>query len=95
MSLTIYSINVVLRHILFSLSTSFTGLRKTANHWLIHNNRHGWQIIQLLPTECVVLYWVVILQFRVEGNNKRLTLCLPNDAMETNEFRKLKVFLRF
>lgn len=93
--LTVYSINILLKHILFSLPCSFTGLRKTATSWLIYNKLAGWQIIQLLPTECVVLYWAVILQFRIEGSNKRLTLCLPSDVMATNDFRKLRVFLRF
>ncbi|UYZ84030.1 hypothetical protein MTZ49_00095 [Entomomonas sp. E2T0] len=93
--LSIYVIRVLRKHILFILPTSFTALRRTSNNWLVYNQQIGWQVIKLLSSESVVLSGVIILQFSIEGDRKRLSLCLPFDVMLESDYRKLKVYLRY
>lgn len=93
--LSIYVVRVLRKDILFILPTSFTALRRTSNNWLIYNQQIGWQVINLLSSECVVLSGVIILQFSFEGDKKHRSLCLPFDVMLQNDYRKLKVYLRY
>lgn len=86
---------LLFKSVLFKMSSSFTALRSVSNNWFIYSSTKEWQSIRLLTSQCVVLSWIVILQFRV-GENKRIkTLCLLADNMAANDFRRLKVYLRY
>ncbi|MFD1259583.1 protein YgfX [Entomomonas asaccharolytica] len=92
---SIYVVKVVREYILFILPTSFTAIRRTSKNWLVYNQQIGWQVIKLYSSDSVVLSAVIILQFSVEGDRKRLSLCLPSDVMSDSDYRKLKLYLRY
>ncbi|AZS50873.1 hypothetical protein DM558_08795 [Entomomonas moraniae] len=92
---TCHSMTVSVKSVLFKMSSSFTALRSISNNWFIYSSTKQWQPIKLLTSHCVVLSWVVILQFRVEESKRIKTLCLLADNMPMNDFRRLKVYLRY
>lgn len=93
--LSCYAVWTFLKHILFVLPSSFIGLRRSSVGWFISSRNNDWQNIQLVRTGCIILPWVIILQFRVIGYWRSLTVCIPKDAMSPVEHRKLRVYLRY
>lgn len=92
---TSYSIVILFNLVLFKMASSFKALRRISNNWFIYSPKKEWQSIKLLTSQCVVLSWIVILQFRVDEDKRIKTLCLLVDSMPINEFRRLKVYLRY
>lgn len=93
--LSVYTIWIGLKYVLFVLPSSFLAIRRGVTNWFIYSQKRGWQVIYLLPTGCLVFAWVIVLQFRVEGSKRYVWLCLPIDGMLTNEHRRLRVYLRY
>lgn len=89
-----YSIGILFKSVLFKRPSSFTGLCKRSNDWFVYSAAKDWQLIKLAANNCVVLSWIIILQFKIEENNQVGTLCLLIDSLQVDDFRRLKVNLR-
>lgn len=91
----LYSINILFKFVLFKMPSSYCALRKVSDDWFVYSLSEKWQLIKLSEHGCVVLSWVVILRFCVENNRHQKTLCLLADSLSANDFRRLKVYLRY
>lgn len=93
--LSCYSVWILLQQILLIMPNSFVAIRRSTTSWLIGNNQNEWYTIKLIHSSCIVLTWIVILRFHVEGTKRTFTICLPVDGISTDEHRRLRVFLRY
>jgi toxin CptA len=73
---------------------SFRGLRHDDSGWQLWNPRDGWQPVQLRP-DSLALPLAVILRFRLEGERRIRSLCIPRDALDAQTHRRLRVRLKF
>ncbi len=86
---------VLPRHLLLRDPRAFTALRHDDQHgWRLHNATEGWVAVQLLPGS-LALPAAVILQFRRPGQRFARSLCVPSDALEREQHRRLRVRLKF
>lgn len=93
--LSVHTIWIGLKHLLYMLPSSVVAIRRSVTNWFIYSRKQGWQMIHLIPTGCVIYAWLVVLQFRVEGSKRSVWVCLPIDGMLNNEHRRLRVYLRY
>lgn len=85
---------VLPRQILLSHPKAFCGLRRDADGWQLWNQADGWQPVQLRP-DSLALPLIVVLRFRLRGERRVRSICVPRDAQATDLHRRLRVRLKF
>ncbi|WP_392886156.1 protein YgfX [Pseudomonas migulae] len=82
------------RQILLTHPRAFRGLRRDADGWQLWNQAGGWQAVQL-RRDSLALPLVVILRFRVQGERRIRSICVPRDSQAADLHRRLRVRLTF
>ncbi|WP_426237227.1 protein YgfX [Pseudomonas sp. TWP3-2] len=82
------------RQILLSHPQAFCGLRRDADGWQLWNQANGWQAVQLRP-DSLALPLIVVLRFRLRGEWRVRSICVPRDAQAADLHRRLRVRLKF
>ncbi|MFJ4194876.1 protein YgfX [Pseudomonas sp. NPDC089534] len=85
---------VLPRQILLSHPKAFSGLRRAADGWRLWNRADGWQPVQLRP-DSLALPLIVVLRFRLRGERRTRSVCVPRDALTADVHRRLRVRLKF
>ena len=85
---------VLPRHLLLTHRLAFRGLRRDADGWQLWRVDGGWQPVQLRP-DSLALPMIVVLRFRLKGEWRIRSLCVPRDALAPDVHRRLRVRLRF
>ena len=85
---------VLPRQILLNHPKAFCGLRRDADGWQLWNQADGWQPIQLRP-DSLALPLIVVLRFRLRGERRVRSICVPRDAQAADLHRRLRVRLKF
>ncbi|WP_271411193.1 protein YgfX [Pseudomonas sp. Q1-7] len=82
------------RQILLNSPWAFTGLRLDGDGWQLWRSADGWRPVQLRP-DSLALPQAVILRFRLSGEWWARGLCIPADALDREQHRRLRVRLGF
>ena len=90
----LHGIWVLPRQILLSHPKSFRGLRRDADGWQLWNQANGWQAVQLRP-DSLALPLIVLLRFRLRGEWRVRSICVPRDSQAADLHRRLRVRLKF
>ncbi|MDO7898188.1 protein YgfX [Pseudomonas citrulli] len=85
---------VLPRQVLLTHRQAFSGLRCDAAGWHLWNRAEGWQPVQLRP-DSLALPLIVVLRFRLRGEWRVRSLCVPRDALAPDVHRRLRVRLKF
>nr|WP_189664385.1 protein YgfX [Pseudomonas marvdashtae] len=85
---------VLPRFILLTHRQAFRGLRRDADGWQLWSASGGWQAVQLRP-DSLALPLIVVLRFRLQGERRVRSLCVPRDALAPDVHRRLRVRLKF
>ncbi|WP_456023257.1 protein YgfX [Pseudomonas protegens] len=85
---------VLPRQILLSHPAAFRGLRRDADGWQLWNQADGWQAVQLRP-DSLALPLIVVLRFRLRGEWRVRSICVPRDSQAADLHRRLRVRLKF
>jgi len=85
---------VLPRHLLLTHRLALRGLRHDADGWQLWRVDGGWQPVQLRP-DSLALPMIVVLRFRLKGEWRIRSLCVPRDAQAPDVHRRLRVRLRF
>jgi toxin CptA len=85
---------VLPRQILLSHPKAFCGLRRDADGWQLWNQADGWQPVQLRP-DSLALPLIVVLRFRLRGERRVRSICVPRDTQAADLHRRLRVRLKF
>ncbi len=85
---------VLPRQILLSHPKAFCGLRRDADGWQLWNQTDGWQPVQLRP-DSLALPLIVVLRFRLRGEWRVRSICVPRDSQTADLHRRLRVRLKF
>ena len=84
---------VLPRQILLSHPEAFCGLRRDADGWQLWNKADGWQAVQLRP-DSLALPLIVVLRFRLCGERRVRSFCMPRDSQAADLHRRLRVRLK-
>ena len=90
----LHGVWVLPRQILLSHPRAFCGLRRDADGWQLWNQAAGWQAVQLRP-DSLALPLIVVLRFRLRGERRVRTICVPRDSQTADVHRRLRVRLTF
>jgi toxin CptA len=90
----LHGVWVLPRQILLSHPTAFCGLRRDADGWQLWNRADGWQVVQLRP-DSLALPLIVVLRFRLHGEWRVRSICVPRDSQVADVHRRLRVRLKF
>ncbi|AWM90772.1 hypothetical protein DJ564_08015 [Pseudomonas sp. 31-12] len=82
------------RQILLTHPRAYRGLRRDADGWQLWNQASGWQPVQLRP-DSLALPLVVVLRFRLSGERRVRSICVPRDSQAADVHRRLRVRLTF
>ncbi|MNF55533.1 hypothetical protein D3C84_369960 [compost metagenome] len=82
------------RQILLNSPKAFTGLRLNEDGWQLWRAADGWRPVQMRP-DSMALPVAVILRFRLRGQWWGRGLCIPADALDKEQHRRLRVRLGF
>ncbi|MFI8644717.1 protein YgfX [Pseudomonas iridis] len=85
---------VLPRQILLSHPKAMRGLRRDGDGWQLWNQADGWQAVQLRP-DSLALPLIVVLRFRLRGEWRVRSICVPRDPQATDLHRRLRVRLKF
>jgi toxin CptA len=85
---------VLPRQILLKHRRAFRGLRRDAEGWHLWNQADGWQAVQLRP-DSLALPLIVVLRFRLRGEWRVRSVCVPRDSQAADLHRRLRVRLKF
>ena len=85
---------VLPRQILLSHPKAMRGLRRDGDGWQLWNQAEGWQAVQLRP-DSLALPLFVVLRFRLRGEWRVRSICVPRDSQATDLHRRLRVRLKF
>ena len=85
---------VIPRQILLSHPKAFCGLRRDGDGWQVWNQADGWQAVQLRP-DSLALPLIVVLRFRLRGERRVRSICVPRDSQAADLHRRLRVRLKF
>ncbi|MFJ2485826.1 protein YgfX [Pseudomonas sp. NPDC087639] len=85
---------VIPLQILLSHPKAFCGLRRDADGWQLWSRADGWQAVQLRP-DSLALPLIVVLRFRLRGEWRVRSICVPRDAQAADLHRRLRVRLKF
>ena len=92
--LLVHAAWVLPRHILLSSPQSFVGVRRDAFGWSLQRADGVWQAVQLRP-DSMALPLLVVLRYRLPGQRFSRGLCIPRDALPTEQHRRLRLRLKF
>ncbi|MGL6244834.1 protein YgfX [Pseudomonas sp.] len=90
----IHGVWLLPRQILLTHPMAFRGLRRDADGWQLWNQVAGWQPVQLLP-DSLALPLVVVLRYRLRGERRVRSICVPHDSQAADVHRRLRVRLKF
>jgi toxin CptA len=90
----LHGVWVLPRQILLSHPRAFCGLRRDADGWQLWNRADGWQAVQLRP-DSLALPLIVVLRFRLRGEWRVRSICVPRDSQVADVHRRLRVRLKF
>nr|WP_218959315.1 hypothetical protein [Pseudomonas rustica] len=90
----LHGVWVLPRQILLSHPRAFCGLRRDADGWQLWNQAAGWQAVQLRP-DSLALPLIVVLRFRLRGEWRVRSICVPRDSQVADVHRRLRVRLKF
>ncbi|WP_192563870.1 protein YgfX [Pseudomonas gozinkensis] len=90
----VHAARVLPRQILLSHPKAFCGLRRDADGWQLWNRADGWQTVQLRP-DSLALPLIVVLRFRLRGERRVRSICVPRDSQAADLHRRLRVRLKF
>lgn len=76
-------------------SSRFASLRLAVNEGLSVLEADGKRVAAELLPGCTAFTWLVVLRFRTDGERKARALTLLPDQMSRDEFRKLRLWLRW
>jgi toxin CptA len=85
---------VLPRHILLTHRLSIRGLRRDEDGWQLFSDELGWQSVQLRP-DSLALPLIVVLRYRLKGQWRVRSLCVPRDSQAADVHRHLRVRLKF
>ncbi|HWH89265.1 MAG TPA: protein YgfX [Pseudomonas sp.] len=85
---------VLPRQILLNHPQAFRGLRRDGDGWQVWNQACGWQAAQLRP-DSLALPLIVVLRFRLRGEWRVRSICVPRDSQTADLHRRLRVRLKF
>jgi toxin CptA len=85
---------VLPRQILLTHPQAYRGLRRDAEGWQFWNQARGWQPVQLRP-DSLALPLIVVLRFRLRGERRIRSICVPRDSQAADVHRRLRVRLTF
>lgn len=85
---------VLPRHILLTHRSSIRGLRRDEDGWQLFSDELGWQSVQLRP-DSLALPLIVVLRYRLKGQWRVRSLCVPRDSQAADVHRHLRVRLKF
>ena len=85
---------VLPRQILLSHPQAFRRLRRDADGWQLWSESAGWQAVQLRP-DSLALPLIVVLRFRLRGERRVRSVCVPRDSQAADVHRRLRVRLTF
>ncbi|CAD5109109.1 hypothetical protein PSEWESI4_03405 [Pseudomonas carbonaria] len=85
---------VLPRQVLLRHAGAFRGLRHDEAGWQLWSPRDGWLPVQLRP-DSLALPLAVVLRFRLRGERRVRSLCIPRDALDAQTHRRLRVRLKF
>ena len=85
---------VLPRQILLSHPKAMRGLRRDGDGWQLWNQAEGWQAVQLRP-DSLALPLIVVLRFRLRGERRVRSICVPRDSQAADVHRRLRVRLKF
>ncbi|MHA3737639.1 protein YgfX [Pseudomonas sp. Eth.TT006] len=89
-----HALRVLPRQVLLTHPEAFCGLRRDADGWQLWNQANGWQAAQLRP-DSLALPLIVVLRFRLRGEWRVRSICVPRDAQAADVHRRLRVRLKF
>ena len=85
---------VLPRQILLTHRSSIRGLRRDDDGWQLWSAARGWHPVQLRP-DSLALPLIVVLRYRVQGERRVRSICVPRDAQAADVHRRLRVRLKF
>ena len=90
----LHGFRVLPRQILLNHPKAFCGLRRDGDGWQVWNQADGWQAVQLRP-DSLALPLIVVLRFRLRGEWRVRSICVPRDSQAADLHRRLRVRLKF
>ncbi|MBF8721358.1 protein YgfX [Pseudomonas guariconensis] len=85
---------VIPRHILLTHPEAITGLRRDPSGWRVFSRARGWQRVRLCR-DSMALPGLVVLRFARPGAWLGQGQCVPRDALDAEQHRRLRVRLKF
>ena len=85
---------VIPLRILLTDPRAVTGLRRDATGWQVFSRALGWQPVAL-ARDSVALPGLVVLRFVRAGHWLGESQCVPRDALDADQHRRLRVRLKF
>ena len=85
---------VLPRHILLTHRSSIRGLRRDEDGWQLFSRERGWHSVQLRP-DSLALPLIVVLRYRLPGEWRVRSVCVPTDSQAADVHRRLRVRLKF
>ena len=90
----LHAVWVLPRQILLTHPQAFCRLRRDADGWQLWSQAGGWQAVQLRP-DSLALPLIVVLRFRLRGERRVRSICVPRDSQAADVHRRLRVRLKF
>lgn len=85
---------VLPRYVLLTHRSSIRGLRRDEEGWQLFSSERGWHRVQLRP-DSLALPLIVVLRYRVPGEWRVRSVCVPTDSQAADVHRRLRVRLKF
>nr|WP_186350881.1 hypothetical protein [Pseudomonas proteolytica] len=82
------------RHIRLTHRSSVRGLRRNADGWQLWSAARGWHAVQLCP-DSLALPLIVVLRYRLPGEWRVRSVCVPHASQAADVHRRLRVRLKF
>lgn len=82
------------RHIRLTHRSSVCGLRRNADGWQLWSVARGWHAVQLRP-DSLALPLIVVLRYRLPGDWRVRSVCVPRGSQAADVHRRLRVRLKF
>jgi toxin CptA len=82
------------RHIRLTHRSSVRGLRRNADGWQLWSAARGWHAVQLCP-DSLALPLIVVLRYRLPGEWRVRSVCVPHASQAADAHRRLRVRLKF
>ena len=82
------------RHIRLTHRSSVRGLRRNADGWQLWSAAGGWHAVQLCP-DSLALPLIVVLRYRLPGEWRVRSVCVPHASQAADVHRRLRVRLKF